>query len=370
MKIYINTAALESEYAWYSESGRINTLNTPVFYDNEKSFAFVAAKEDGKWYVDMANLWLPGITDAMNRPCRLTVRFAELASESEVRALALAYLRLPLEVLTKRKKYRYSAELSRCYKPANEEKNQKFELDFTVVYRWGEKMIKEAPKLGCAESQDRLECYLNRENLAAPEVEDRLKSMKLMKSEGISILLYTKSYIEEAIKPDVAIAVHDDNRQVKFIPRKMQDPEPVKTDSSDCPAVKLAKKIRVGIETGGGGVDIPPRAPSPQRWMLGAAAVIGIIIMVVVAIIAMSAAEKSYPVLINGQRLLLNGTPLSIASSEIQLPDLKKDVAELEIPDAPHGSTIILNGKEIGKTPGKFMIPAHGGKLQLLPPAK
>ena len=351
MKIYINTATLESEYAWYSESGRINTLNTPVFYDNATSFAFVAAKEDGKWYVDMANLWLPGITDAMNRPCRLTVRFAELSSEAEARALALAYLRLPLEVLSRRKKYRYSAELARCYKPENEDKYQKFELDFTAVARWGEKIIKEAATLGCAEPSDRLECYLNKEELAVPEVESRLKSMRLEKSEGISILLYTKNYIEETIKPDVAIAVHDDNRQVKFIPRKT------------CPAVKLAKTTRAGIVNGGGGIDIPPRSPSPQRWMLGAAAAI-VMILVVVAMITMSSAEKSYPVLINGQRQLLNGKPLSISSSEIQLPDLKRDIAELEIPEAPHGSTIILNGKEIGKTPGKFMIPAHGGKLQ------
>lgn len=357
MKIYINTATLESEYAWYSASGNIIKLNTPVFYDNATSFAFVAAKEDGKWYVDMANLWLPGITDAINRPCRLTVRFAELASEAEARALALAYLRLPLEVLTKRKKYRYSAELAKCYKPENEEKNQKFELDFTAVARWGEKMIKEAATLGCAEPSDRLECYLNREELAVPEVESRLKSMRLEKSEGISILLYTKDYIEETIKPDVAIAVHDDNRQVKFIPRKT------------CPAAKLAKEIYDGIVTGGGGEDIPPRSPSPQRWMLGAAAAI-VMILVVVAMITMSSAEKSYPVLINGQRQLQNGKPLSIASAEIQLPDLKRDIAELEIPDAPYGSTVILNGKEIGKTPGKFMIPAHGGKLQLLPPAK
>lgn len=369
MKIYINTATLESEYAWYSESGRINTLNTPVFYDNETSFAFVAAKEDGKWYVDMANLWLPGITDAMNRPCRLTVRFAELASEAEARALALAYLRLPLEVLTRRKKYRFSAELARCYKPENEDKNQKFELDFTAVARWGEKMIKEAATLGCAEPSDRLECYLNREELAVPEVESRLKSMRLEKSEGISILLYTKDYIEETIKPDVAIAVHDDNRQVKFIPRKTQDPTPDKTEPTGCPAAKYAKEIYDRIVIGGGREDIPPRSPSPQRWMLGAAAAI-VMILVVVAMITMSSAEKSYPVLINGQRQLLNGKPLSIASSEIQLPDLKKDIAELEIPEAPHGSTIILNGKEIGKTPGKFMIPANGGKLQLLPPAK
>lgn len=367
MKIYINTATLESEYAWYSESGRINTLNTPVFYDNETSFAFVAAKEDGKWYVDMANLWLPGITDAMNRPCRLTVRFAELASEAEARALALAYLRLPLEVLTKRKKYRYSAELARCYKPENEDKNQKFELDFTAVARWGEKIIKEAATLGCAEPSDRLECYLNKEELAVPEVESRLKSMRLERSEGISILLYTKDYIEETIKPDVAIAVHDDNRQVKFIPRKTQDSEPVETDSSDCPAKAFAKTILDNRRKEGRNCSQIP--PCPQRWMLGAAAAI-VVILVVVAMITMSSAEKSYPVLINGQRLLLNGTPLSIASSEIQLPDLKKDVAELEIPDAPRGSTIILNGKEIGKTPGKFMIPAHGGKLQLLPPAK
>ena len=243
MKIYINTATLESEYAWYSASGKIIKLNTPVFYDNATSFAFVAVIEDGKWYVDMANLWLPGVTDAMNRPCRLTVRFAELASEAEARALALAYLRLPLEVLTKRKKYRYSAELARCYKPENEDKNQKFELDFTAVARWGEKMIKEAATLGCAEPSDRLECYLNREELAVPEVESRLKSMRLEKSEGISILLYTKDYIEETIKPDVAIAVHDDNRQVKFIPRKTQDPTPGKTEPNGCPATKHAKKI-------------------------------------------------------------------------------------------------------------------------------
>lgn len=368
MKVYINTATLESEYAWYSENGKINELDTPVSYDNATSFAFVAVKEGDTWYVDMANLWLPGIRDAMNRPCRLTVRFAELASESEVRALALAYLRLPLEVLTQRKKYRYSAELAGCYKPANEEKNQKFELDFTVVYHWGEKMIKETPMLGCAESQDRLECYLNREDLAAAEVEARLKSMKLMKSEGISILLYTKDYIEDNVMPDVAIAVHDDNRQVKCIPRKTQAPDPSNPKSGGCPATELAKdqleRVKKGGNTGG---SVAP--PCLQKWMLGAAAVISLI-LVVVAIITISAEEKSYPILINGQQYLVNGKPLCAAFDEVLLPDSKVDFVELEVPSAPHGCAILLDGKEIGKTPGKYKIPGKGCSLKLMPPAR
>ena len=56
------------------------------------------------------------------------------------------------------------------------------------------------------------------------------------------------------------------------------------------------------------------------------------------------------------------------APRKIELKPTPNGKVELEITDIPSGSSVTLNGTEIGTGPGTYTIPATGGTLQILPP--
>lgn len=223
MKIHVNTSTLFAEYRWYSEDSTLPAACIPGIQisDNASCYALSAGKRGQFWYVDFVNLW-SGDTDAMERPCRLSIRFDELESEAQVRALALAYLDIPLENVTSRKAYRHSKELAACY--VIEEETLKF--DFDRARQWACQVIGSTEfSSETVEAQNRLECRINYGEWSVPEVAERLKSTKLQEKQGVR-LFWSNSYMDETLRPDIVIQVEAGARRIRKQPLVEVKPEP------------------------------------------------------------------------------------------------------------------------------------------------
>lgn len=223
MKIHVNTSTLFAEYRWYSEDTTLPAACIPGIQisDNASCYALSAGKRGQFWYVDFVNLW-SGDTDAMGRPCRLSIRFDELESEAQVRALALAYLEIPMEVVTPRRAYRHSKELADCY--IIEEETLKF--DFERAEQWARQIIEDTvfPD-DVTEAHHRLDCRINYGEWSVPEVVERLQTTKLQEKQGIR-LFWSNSYMDETFRPDIVIQVEAGARRIRKQPLVEVKPEP------------------------------------------------------------------------------------------------------------------------------------------------
>lgn len=223
MKIHVNTSTLFAEYRWYSEDTTLPAACIPGIQisDNASCYALSAGKRGQFWYVNFVNLW-SGDTDAMERPCRLSIRFDELESEAQVRALALAYLDIPLEVVTSRRAYRHSKELAACY--IIEEETLKF--DFQRAEQWARQIIEDTvfPD-DVTEAHHRLDCRINYGEWSVPEVVERLQTTKLQEKQGIR-LFWSNSYMDETFRPDIVIQVEAGARRIREQPLVEVKPEP------------------------------------------------------------------------------------------------------------------------------------------------
>lgn len=221
MKIHIYVSTPFVEYKWYSEDAVLPDACALPGFDFASCYALIAGKRGRNWYVDFVNLWT-GDTDIMSRPCRLTIRFDELESEAQVRALALAYLDIPLENVTSRKAYRHSKELAACY--VIEEETLKF--DFDRARQWACQVIGSTEfSSETVEAQNRLECRINYGEWSVPEVAERLKSTKLQEKQGVR-LFWSNSYMDETFRPDIVIQVEAGARRIRKQPLVEVKPEP------------------------------------------------------------------------------------------------------------------------------------------------
>lgn len=221
MKIHINASTPFVEYKWYSEETVLPDDCTLGGFDSASCYALIAGKRGRNWYVDFVNLWT-GDTDTMGRPCRLSIRFDELESEAQVRALALAYLDIPLENVTSRKAYRHSKELGACY--VIEEETLKF--DFDRARQWACQVIGSTEfSSETVEAQNRLVCRINYGEWSVPEVAERLKSTRLQEKQGVR-LFWSNSYMNETFRPDIVIQVEAGARRIRKQPLVEVKPEP------------------------------------------------------------------------------------------------------------------------------------------------
>lgn len=213
MKIHINASTPFVEYKWYSEETVLPDDCTLGGFDSASCYALIAGKRGRNWYVDFVNLWT-GDTDTMGRPCRLSIRFDELESEAQVRALALAYLDIPLENVTSRKAYRHSKELAACY--VIEDETLKF--DFDRARQWACHVIESTEFSDeTVEAQNRLECRINHGEWSVREVVERLQTTKLQDKQGVR-LLWTNTHMDEKSQPDIVILVEDGPRRIRKRP--------------------------------------------------------------------------------------------------------------------------------------------------------
>lgn len=374
MIISVETATRANDYDWYAESGRLCTTRPrTVISENTASFAFYAERINGVWSATMFNLWLPEKKDVNGRRIRLSVRFDELESEAQIRALALAYLSLPLEKISSIKSARYSAELAECYGVAEDDTPL---LQFDKIKQWAESAIARAA-LAIPGTPASSACYAEVDKSSMTEIEDircHLQTYALRDQDGMR-LLFDDAYVEGLEKDvDVIITTGDTGTRMKLTPFAQEAAQAPERKGRLEKVRELA--IAIGRERTKN-ADVKKSSAGCERRHSGWPIMfIGLVFVLVIGslIIYRHQSETTCATLelkisnLSGH-LKIQGKEYTIsAPRKIELKPTPNGKVELEITDIPSGSSVILNGTEIGTGPGTYTIPATEGTLQILPP--
>ena len=392
MIISAETATKSLDYDWYSESGAsCSTRPRTVITENAASFAFYAERNDGGWSATMFNLWIPEQKDKEGRRIRLSVRFDELESEAQARALALAYLALPLEKISSFEYARYSAELAECYGVAEDGSPV---LQFDKMKQWAESAIARAALTTPGTPASRA-CFAEIDKSAMTEIgelQSHLRTYALRDKNGMRIL-FDDDYVEGLeTDVDIIITICDTGTQIKHTPFAQPTAKEADAEKKSCPALDLAigmgekatKKIKEHDVT--------------KKFVAGCV-VLGVLLVVSFLMWATSSKncqkilivqtsinpsdlkfrirnasrEKQTP---NSEEMKILprsssdcGPTAGPEELKLQIPDTPAGEITLEIQNEPTGCILRLNGKKLNKgADGKYSLPKQGGTLQILPP--
>lgn len=398
MIISVETATKSLDYDWYSESGsKGDARPRTVITENSASFAFYAERNNGGWSATILNLWIPEQKDQNGRRIRLSVRFDELESEAQARALALAYLALPLEKISSFRYARYSAELAECYGVAEDGSPV---LQFDKMKQWAESAIARADLTKpCTPASSA--CFAEIDKSAMTEIgelQSHLRTYALRDKNGMRIL-FDDGYVEGLeTDVDIIITICDTGSKIEHTPFVQATAKDADAENAFCMKARhYAAELEKQVESS----EITKKIKEHDltKKLVAGCVILGILL--VISVLMWSATSKTC------QKLLIVQTSIKPAdlkfrienasrekqtpNSEemkilppsasdcgptsgpkelkLQIPDTPAGEITLEIQNEPTGCNLMLNGKKLNKgADGKYSLPKQGGILQILQP--
>ena len=373
MKIYVFSRGLREGYKWVPDMPQELDKTQQVQPSEEAgALSLTACYLMGKWSIAFHNLFLPEKKDIRNREIVLHVCFADLTSESDVRALALAYLDFETRNVNADDNpfgTKYNQELAEAY---SGNKESFFDYDVDRVKKWAERAISKY-NLEYQTPDSRLNVRIHP---GRPEdlekVRNHIRQYSLRAEEGIRLLWrprFDSPYKDEQKRADMQLQCSPDViswEVVRDSAPKSQRPSqggeltPVQIKARE---MEDEAKKPVGCPTGG-------EALEPLKKVLASCA---ILFLILVTILLIASTKKSMPKLsvISSQachlKIQKDNYEIS-ATRHITLPDSETRYLKLEISEILPGSSVKFNGAEIGTGPGIYTIPAEGGTLQILLP--
>lgn len=381
MIISVETATKSLDYDWYSESGsKGDARPRTVITENSASFAFYAERNNGGWSATILNLWIPEQKDQNGRRIRLSVRFDELESEAQARALALAYLALPLEKISSFRYARYSAELAECYGVAEDGSPV---LQFDKMKQWAESAIVRAGLTKpCTPASSA--CFAEIDKSAITEIgelQSHLRTYALRDKNGMRIL-FDDGYVEGLeTDVDIIITICDTGSKIEHTPFAQAAAKKADAEKKSCEITMkikdhdLAKKLIAGCVVLGilFVVSLLMWATSSKTCQK--------LLIVQTSIkpsdlkfrIENASREKQTP---NSEEMKILppsasdcGPTSGPKELKLQIPDTPAGEITLEIQNEPTGCSLMLNGKKLNKgADGKYSLPKQSGTLQILQP--
>lgn len=365
-KLYVKSRGKSIDYEWIDEK---STVCAPLLDDLAGShlYALCIRKEAGRYHGAM-HIYMPGNLDKLGGVIRLEIAIENM-SESQARALSIAYLKLPISG-----DIRIWKEAQETYAP---ESDGFCTVDIPKLQKIIDEAIKEnEPCLSNRKPEYKLhmqEAHTNKGGMKEKAIEHLLQ-YSLTSGDGIKIFLNDQIKRDEAdllLQHDNLGAEKDSVQEIKLQPQKPSDPkEPIAEKPKICSRLEEAKAFAEEIHR----KRISPVITSPPVKKLRAGCVILSILLGILLLILFVQENSTARTLITVTsahpcRVKLQGKGYHIRTSrEIKLADSETGVLELEVTQVPEGSIVIFNGLEIGKAPGKFQISAQGGTLQILQP--
>ena len=397
MIISVETATKSLDYDWYSESGsKGDARPRTVITENSASFAFYAERNNGGWSATILNLWIPEQKDQNGRRIRLSVRFDELESEAQARALALAYLALPLEKISSFRYARYSAELAECYGVAEDGSPV---LQFDKMKQWAESAIARADLTKpCTPASSA--CFAEIDKSAITEIgelQSHLRTYALRDKNGMRIL-FDDGYVEGLeTDVDIIITICDTGTRIEHTPFAQATAKKADAEKKSCPALDFA----IGLREKAKSCEITKKIKDHDlaKKLIAGCVVLGILFVVSFQIWSTSSKTCQKPLIVqtsikpadlkfrienaSREKQTPNSEEMKIlppsASDcgptsgpkelKLQIPDTPAGEITLEIQNEPTGCSLMLNGKKLNKgADGKYSLPNQGGILQILQP--
>lgn len=365
--VSVKTRGVNLGYRWIAKE---STVCAPMQADLEgsKFYALCIRKKEQRYHGAL-HIYMPENRDRLGGLIRLEIAIENL-SETQARALSIAYLKLPI-----------SGDI-RIWKEAQETYAPESDGFCTVDIPKLQKIIDETikvnePCLSNRKPEYKLhmqEAHTNKGGMKEKAIE-HLRQYSLTSGDGIKIFLNDQIKIDEAdllLQLDNLGAEKDSVQEIKLQPQKPSDPkDPIAEKPKICSRLEKMKafaeeKYREAISS--------PVITSPPVKKLRAGCVIFTILLGILILILFDQVSSTARTLITVAsahpcRVMLQGKGYHIRTTrEIKLADSETGVLELEVTQVPEGSIVIFNGLEIGKAPGKFQISAQGGTLQILPP--
>lgn len=370
-KLYVKSRGKSIDYEWIDEK---STVCAPLLDDLAGShlYALCIRKEAGRYHGAM-HIDMPGNLDKHGGVIRLEIAIENM-SESQARALSIAYLKLPI-----------SGDI-RIWKEAQETCAPESDGFCTVDIPKLQKIIDEAikenePCLSNQKPEYKLhmqEAHTNKGGMKEKAIE-HLRQYSLTSGDGIKI------FLNDQIKRDEAdlLLQHDnlgaekDSVQENPLPQQEPEPppseEPKPTSRGDAAldaAREMYEKAKKSVEKRRKVIS-PVITSPPVKKLRAGCVILSILLLILILFVQVNSTARTLITVTSAHpcRVKLQGKGYHIRTSrEIKLADSETGVLELEVTQVPEGSIVIFNGLEIGKAPGKFQISAQGGTLQILQP--
>lgn len=364
MKIYVFSRGLREGYKWVPDMPQELDKTQQVQPSEEAgALSLTACYLMGKWSITFHNLFLPEKKDIRNREIVLHVCFADLTSESDVRALALAYLDFETRNVNADDNpfgTKYNQVFAEAY---SGNKESFFDYDVDRVKEWAERAFSKY-NLEYKTPDSRLNVRIHP---GRPEdlekVRTHIRQYSLRAEEGIRLLWrprFDSPYKDEQKRADMQLQCSSDVISWEVVRNHSPNTQSNYYKAREA-AVEMLQKIKEEV--------IEPRLDNTKK--IWACCAFLLLLLGAVSLIKSNLSSRPQMSVKSMQicHLKIQKENYDISATRlITLPDSETGYLELEISEILPGSSVKFNGVEIGTGPGIYTIPAQGGTLQILQP--
>ena len=376
MKIYVFSRGLREGYEWVPDMPQELDKTQQVQPSEEAgALSLTACYLMGKWSIAFHNLFLPEKKDIRNREIVLHVCFADLTSESDVRALALAYLDFETRNVNADDNpfgTKYNQELAEAY---SGNKESFFDYDVDRVKKWAERAISKY-NLEYQTPDSRLNVRIHP---GRPEdlekVRNHIRQYSLREEEGIRLLWrprFDSPYKDEQKRADMQLQCSPDVISWEVVrdsaPKSQRPSQGGELTPVQIKAREMEDEAKKPVGDAPSGMPLDPL----KKYIAGC-----VILLVIVGIVFILQGRQSSTTSLDvfsshTCQMKVHGKTYEISAHvprEILLPDSLDGMIILEIQNEPSECILLLNGKRINKgADGKYSLPKQGGTLQILQP--
>ncbi len=362
-KLHVRSKGRSVDYSWIGNPPQISTNELTRL---QGSLLYILSIEKrGALYHEFIAVYMPGTSDKYGGTIRLEMAL-EALTEPQARALALAYLKLPIQ------------GDNRVWEAAQKTYAQTADgfctVDIPALQKEIERLIEENEPLLSSESPGHQLRLWENERTKGSQTQkaiEHLQRYRLSEADGIKVYLNDAITEEEA---DLSLQAEDPEDKEEQLPLPEENPAPRPQPQSP--------EQPTGIEQAPQKAEKPEQtdiiAPGekeiePLKKYIAGFVILLVIVGIVFVLQGRNASTTSLEVFSSlSCQMKVHGKTYEISAHvprEILLPGSPNGVIILEILNDVAGSTVLLNDAVISKgVDGKYSIPAQGGKLQILPP--
>lgn len=363
-KLHVRSRGRGVDYSWIGNPPQISTNELTRL---QGSLLYILSIEKrGALYHEFIAVYMPGTSDKHGGTIRLEMAL-EALTETQARALALAYLKLPIQ------------GDNRVWEAAQKTYAQTADgfctVDLPALQKEIERLIEENEHLLSSESPGHQLRLWENERTKGSQTQKAIEHLQrycLSEADGIKVHLNDAITEEEADLSLQAETDTEDKEERLPMPKEAPSTERPSQEGELTPVQIKEREMAEKVKQPGGAP--PSGVPLNQLKKCIAGCVILLVIVGIVFVLqGRNASTTSLEVFSSlSCQMKVHGKTYEISAHvprEILLPDSLDGMIILEIQNEPSECILLLNGKRINKGgDGKYSLPKQSGTLQILQP--